>query len=610
MRKLRPKRSGTLNRRETGDQLEEQKDDFADFEKERLTSKPNAGGLLNHALTIIIGTIILMVLATNHFKTDVYGLLQMLYQEVDEILGELETSTPHQTIDEKRVQTTAENKENEKIDEDEENNDNKLTKTPRVSQSELIKELEAQNNSDPADESDNVISEAPPVAPPLPISKPNNSVRSSRQAPEGKELAQFTNWYHIFDEEFLGTKWDLTTPITWATVPEGETYQTAYGKTKRIGDAKTNQVKLIRQAFDSWNSAVSKKIFVEEADWTQAQVIVGVPSDWNRVKDEYNQRRNKDRNPIGLWHAEHKQRMRVSGSIEIDRNLTNRLFLHVALHEIGNILGLGDVVFSAFETSQSQQGKRRGGVKTPQPIDVHWLKILYREHFKDVSPASLVNAEVQGAMKKRFRESGIEYPSSCTRFTNQTLEFEVTFEERGAVSDIAVEKSAMCDQYATAIADALLDAPEIALFKSLSRQQFEENQKFRVVFYSGRRTSLVKTPFYQVDDINTEPTRQTNNGTEESVANLLDAMTTRVTRAWRRPVAFQGGLEVFLKMSLRSSGELEDILVIQSSGDELFDQSAVRAVQRAAPFKEVKQFDARTFEERFKTLTVKFRPED
>lgn len=491
MRKLRPKRSGTLNRRETDDQLEKPTDDFVDFERERLTSKTNAGGLLNHALTIIICTIILMVLATNHYKTDVYGLLKMLYQHADAILNELQTSTPVEGNNEK-VQPTPVNKETI---------ENKLTKTPEVSQSELIKELEAQNNSDPAVESDNVISEAPPGSPSLPISKPNTSITSSRQAPEDRELVQFTNWHHIFDEEFHGTKWDLTTPITWAIVPEGETYQTAYGKTERIGDAKTKQVRLIRQAFDSWNNAVSKTIFTEEPDWTKAQVIVGVPSDWNRVKDEYNQHRKEDTYPRGLWYAKHERRVRVSSSIEIDRNLTNRVFLHVALHEIGNILGLGDVVFSAFETSQSQQGKRRGGVKTPQTIDVNWFYILYREHFTDVSPASFVNAEVQGAMKKRFRESGIEYPSSCTRFTNQTLEFTVTFGERGDVSDVAIEKSAMCNQYATAIAEAMLDSPTIKLFETLTRQQYEENKKFRIAFYSGIRTSLMKTPFYQADKV-------------------------------------------------------------------------------------------------------------
>ncbi len=89
MRKLRPKRTGKPSRPENEDQLEKQADDFADFEKERLTSKPNPSGLLNHALTIIIGTIIVLVLATNHYKTDVYGILKMLYQQADALLGRI-----------------------------------------------------------------------------------------------------------------------------------------------------------------------------------------------------------------------------------------------------------------------------------------------------------------------------------------------------------------------------------------------------------------------------------------------------------------------------------------------------------------------------------------
>ena len=97
---------------------------------------------------------------------------------------------------------------------------------------------------------------------------------------------------------------------------------------------------------------------------------------------------------------------------------------------------------------------------------------------------------------------------------------------------------------------------------------------------------------------------------QKAAENVLDAMTTRITRAWRRPVAFKGGLEVYLRMSLASNGELVDVRVVKTSGDVLFDRSALTAVQRAAPFDEVKQFDAATFEEKFRSLTVKFRPED
>jgi len=99
-------------------------------------------------------------------------------------------------------------------------------------------------------------------------------------------------------------------------------------------------------------------------------------------------------------------------------------------------------------------------------------------------------------------------------------------------------------------------------------------------------------------------------GTEKAAANVLDKMTTRITRVWRRPVAFKGGLEVYLRMSLASNGELVDVRVVKTSGDVLFDRSAVTAVKRAAPFDEVKQFDAATFEEKFRSLTMKFRPED
>jgi len=101
-----------------------------------------------------------------------------------------------------------------------------------------------------------------------------------------------------------------------------------------------------------------------------------------------------------------------------------------------------------------------------------------------------------------------------------------------------------------------------------------------------------------------------NEEAESVAAKTLDAMTTRITQVWRRPVAFRGGLEVYLRMSLASNGELVDVRIVKTSGDVLFDRSATSAVKRAAPFDEVKQFDDATFEEKFRSLTVKFRPED
>ena len=64
-----------------------------------------------------------------------------------------------------------------------------------------------------------------------------------------------------------------------------------------------------------------------------------------------------------------------------------------------------------------------------------------------------------------------------------------------------------------------------------------------------------------------------------------------------------------LRISLASNGELIDTTVIGGSGDTLFNRSAIDAVKRAAPFDEVKQFDEETFEDKFRSITVKFRPE-
>ena len=97
---------------------------------------------------------------------------------------------------------------------------------------------------------------------------------------------------------------------------------------------------------------------------------------------------------------------------------------------------------------------------------------------------------------------------------------------------------------------------------------------------------------------------------EKATANVLDSMTARITRAWRRPIAFQGGLEAYLRISLQPDGELQDARIVRTSGDTSFDKSVLTAVRRAAPFKEVEDFDLQTFEEKFQSLTVKFRPED
>lgn len=102
-----------------------------------------------------------------------------------------------------------------------------------------------------------------------------------------------------------------------------------------------------------------------------------------------------------------------------------------------------------------------------------------------------------------------------------------------------------------------------------------------------------------------------NAGTAKThVVSVIDAMTTRITHEWRRPVETRSGLEVLLRIALEPGGELKSVRVVKGSGDEIFDRSGVNAVTRAAPFSEVRQLDRNIFEENFRTLIVRFKPED
>lgn len=479
MLRVKRERLGKFKRHADVQPDNERPDEFADYEQERLSVRNTSGGILNHAVTIIIGVIILLIFLTNHYKTDVYGLVEMFYQQATKILSEPKSNNQLVGTEDSKITNT-------------ESIENQIPNTPAISQSELIQELESQNNNDTVETSNDLISEPSVSTPSSVISKPRQNAMSSKPKLDDKKLAGFTQWYYIFDEEFSGSKWDLRAPITWAIVPEGTSYSVAYGETKRISNAKQDQVKAIRQAFESWNSAVSEKLFIESRDWTRAEVIVGVPTDWETVKSEYTKGGNKEVNPAGLWHAKHQNRTRISGSIELRAELSVDLFRTVAVHEIGNILGLGDVSLSPFKSTQSQYGKHRFKYASPQPIDIAWLQILYHQHFKGVPMSPLINAEVQGAMKKMFKKSNVEYPSSCTRFTNQTLEFEIKLSESGKVSTVTIEKSAMCNRYAEEIANALVSVPTIEIFKSLTPAQYNEANTFKVAFYSGHRKSLAR----------------------------------------------------------------------------------------------------------------------
>ncbi|MBT3425083.1 MAG: cell envelope integrity protein TolA [Gammaproteobacteria bacterium] len=77
---------------------------------------------------------------------------------------------------------------------------------------------------------------------------------------------------------------------------------------------------------------------------------------------------------------------------------------------------------------------------------------------------------------------------------------------------------------------------------------------------------------------------------------------------WSRPPSARNGMQALLRVFLVPTGEVVDVVVQESSGNEAFDRSAILAVQKAEQFQVPAV--AIQFERHFREFTVLFRPED
>ena len=81
-----------------------------------------------------------------------------------------------------------------------------------------------------------------------------------------------------------------------------------------------------------------------------------------------------------------------------------------------------------------------------------------------------------------------------------------------------------------------------------------------------------------------------------------------IVQNWSRPPSARNGMEALLRVLLIPTGEVVDVKVEDSSGNDAFDRSAVLAVTKARRF--VVPTDSLRFERDFREFTVLFRPDD
>lgn len=80
----------------------------------------------------------------------------------------------------------------------------------------------------------------------------------------------------------------------------------------------------------------------------------------------------------------------------------------------------------------------------------------------------------------------------------------------------------------------------------------------------------------------------------------------KVERSWTRPASTREGLECTVQVRLVPGGEVLQVTVMRSSGNALFDRSAVNAIYKASPLPVP---DDKSMFDHFREFEFKFRPE-
>ncbi|QQD21816.1 cell envelope integrity protein TolA [Oceanospirillaceae bacterium ASx5O] len=91
-------------------------------------------------------------------------------------------------------------------------------------------------------------------------------------------------------------------------------------------------------------------------------------------------------------------------------------------------------------------------------------------------------------------------------------------------------------------------------------------------------------------------------------ADFIEQIRAKVSSLWRYPPSVRPDQEVSVRIQLVPTGEVIQVQVVRSSGHAALDRSVEQAVMRASPLPVPD--DIRLFEQKFRNLTINFRPEN
>jgi colicin import membrane protein len=146
---------------------------------------------------------------------------------------------------------------------------------------------------------------------------------------------------------------------------------------------------------------------------------------------------------------------------------------------------------------------------------------------------------------------------------------------------------------------------EAAARAEAARQQAAREEAAR----QERLQALAESSFLDSLEDESEDLAEAASSDAEAVAQSYRfGIYQKVVANWSRPPSARNGMEARLQVELVPTGDVVAVMLLESSGSAVFDQSAESAVRKARRF-EVPQEGA-IFEQYFRRFTLLFKPED
>lgn len=144
-----------------------------------------------------------------------------------------------------------------------------------------------------------------------------------------------------------------------------------------------------------------------------------------------------------------------------------------------------------------------------------------------------------------------------------------------------------------------LETKRLAEAQAAARKQREAD---------ARQQALADALKAEADALAAEAAKERSRLLSAQIGQFQLAINRKIKSNWRRPPAVSGKLMTELRITLLPGGEVASVVVVKSSGNDAFDESAKDAVNRANPLPVPS--DAVLFREQFKVLLLKFKPEE